>query len=99
MKEHFKVKDNSVFAFIAKKILRSEKAAIVIGKTIFLNGVKKETFLADQQWLQHELCHIRQFKQFGFFRFLILYLMESLKHGYHNNRFEVEARAAEKISK
>ena len=93
MNEIYTICDKSVLAFIAKKILRTKNAAIVIGKTIYLNGVNKETFLADQQWFQHELCHIRQFRQHGFLRFLFLYLIETIRHGYHYNRFEVEARA------
>jgi hypothetical protein len=38
---------------------------------------------------------VEQFRRHGFFKFLFLYLWESLRHGYHDNRFEVEARAAE----
>ena len=94
MNEIFHIREKSKFAFIAKKILRSDSAAIVIGKIIYLHGVSKESFLADKRWLKHELCHIRQFQQHGFFRFLFLYMVESLKRGYHNNRFEIEARDA-----
>jgi len=30
-------------------------------------------------------------------KFLILYVFEWIKNGYYNNRFEVEARAAEQV--
>ena len=31
----------------------------------------------------------------GFIGFLVKYLAESVRHGYHNNKYEKEARAAE----
>lgn len=69
--------------------------ALVIGKTIHLHKTRREEFLADEKWFRHEMAHIRQFRRYGFLRFLFLYLIESIRHGYHNNRFEVEARKAE----
>lgn len=70
---------------------------MVLGKTIHLHNVSKENFLNDSRWLKHELCHIRQFKEHGYILFIAKYLWESLRKGYYNNRFEVEARAAEKL--
>ena len=67
----------------------------MLGKTIYLYNTGKEEFLNDAKWLKHELCHIAQFKQYGFFTFIIKYLWESLWHGYYNNKYEVEARKAE----
>jgi hypothetical protein len=52
--------------------------------------------IENERWWKHELHHVRQFRQYGFWRFLFLYLIESFRHGYKNNRFEVEAREAEK---
>lgn len=75
--------------------LRSEQVAIVIGKTIHLWNVDTETFLTNPKWLRHELCHIRQFQRFGFVGFILKYIVESIQKGYHNNKYEVEARAAE----
>jgi hypothetical protein len=46
--------------------------------------------------VEHELEHIRQYRTYGLVSFVILYLIESLKRGYYNNKYEVEARAAEK---
>lgn len=65
---------------------------MVLGNTIHLSGVKAEEFLKDSKWVRHELAHIKQFKKYGFYKFLLLYLVESCKHGYFNNKFEVEAR-------
>ena len=93
----FIIKENSWLAKIAAKKLRSSNVAMVLGGKIHLFGVSKTDFLADEKWLKHELCHIKQFKQYGYFNFVIRYLWESLRKGYYNNRFEVEARNAEDL--
>jgi hypothetical protein len=41
------------------------------------------------------LKHIEQYRRYGIARFIVLYLVESIKKGYYNNRFEIEARKAE----
>ena len=68
---------------------------MVLGNTIHLHRTRKEEFLQNKRWVNHELCHIRQFKEHGFWGFILKYLAESIKHGYHNNKYEIEARAAE----
>lgn len=88
----FKIVERSVFARIARLVLKSSNVAMVLGKTIHLSGVSRDDFMRDPGWLAHELCHIRQFKEHGFFRFLWLYLLESWRVGYYNNKYEVEAR-------
>ncbi len=93
----FCIKENSWLAKIAAKKLRSSSVAMVLGKTIHLYNTSKEEFLQDKRWLKHELCHIAQFKKHGYIIFLIKYLWESLKKGYYNNKYEVEARAAEEL--
>jgi hypothetical protein len=90
------IKQNSFLAKIAAKKLKSKSVAMVLGKTIYLYGVNKNHFLKDKAWLAHEICHINQFAKHGFIWFIILYLWETLKSGYYNNKFEVEARQAEK---
>src|SRR5690348_13086194 len=40
----------------------------------------------------HEYCHRLQAQQYGVIRFAAMYALEYLRHGYWNNRFEVEAR-------
>ncbi|AKD02614.1 hypothetical protein POKO110462_08910 [Pontibacter korlensis] len=90
----FKVVERSPFARIARMVLKSSNVAMVLGKTIHLSGVSRKDFLKDEGWLAHELCHIRQFQEHGFFRFLWLYLKESWRVGYYNNKYEVEARVA-----
>lgn len=94
---NFHIKENSWLAKIAAKKLRSSSVAMVLGKTIHLHNTSKETFLQNKKWLQHELCHIQQFKQHGYAGFIVKYLWESVKKGYNNNKYEAEARAAEEL--
>ncbi len=50
---------------------------------------------ANRRLRRHELKHIEQIASLGKFRFTIEYLYQSIRYGYLNNKFEVEARAAE----
>ena len=93
----FIIKENSWLAKIAAKKLHSSSVAMVLGKTIHLHNTTKEQFLQDERWLKHELCHVKQFQQYGYFNFVVSYLWESIKKGYYNNRFEKEARMAEEL--
>lgn len=92
------VKERSFIARIAAFILRTNNVAIVFGKTIFLWNATKEDLLKNKNWLRHELVHVRQFLRYGFFPFIFMYLWESIKKGYYQNKFEIEARAFEKPS-
>jgi hypothetical protein len=96
-KPRFIIKENSWLAKIAAKKLKANAVAMVLGKTIHLHNTSKAIFLNDERWLKHELCHIKQFKEQGYFLFIVKYLWESLRKGYYNNRFEVEARNAEEL--
>lgn len=91
----FKIKENSWVAKLAAMKLRADAVAIVFGKTIHLHNTTKKDFLKNERWVKHELCHIRQFKQHGYFTFIIKYVWESMRKGYYHNRYEVEARQAE----
>lgn len=97
MQADYYIKEDSLIAKIAAKKLKSTSVAIVIGKTIHLANATKEDLLQNKSWLKHELCHIEQFKKFGFFNFIFKYLIESIKSGYYMNKYEVEARAAEDV--
>lgn len=90
-----KIKERSAFARLAALNLRSKTMAAVLGDTIHLWNVSREEFLQRPAWVIHELVHVRQFRQYGFIRFAVLYLVEYCRKGYNNNRFEVEARIAE----
>lgn len=98
MTTRFHIKENSAIAWVAARKLGSKKIAIVFGKTIYLYNTSKEEFLSNSRWVRHELVHVRQYARYGILRFLFLYLLESIRKGYYNNRFEVEARSSELLS-
>ena len=93
---HYRIKEHSRLAKLAAWKLGATSVAFVLGHTIHLYNVSKKEFLQDEAWLRHELCHVRQFEQHGFFSFIVKYLWESIRHGYYNNKYEAEARRAEK---
>ena len=90
-----RIKEKSFFAWVASRVLRTEQMAMVLGRTIHLYNTSTEEFLADKRWYNHELKHIEQFEQHGFIPFLLKYTIESIKNGYYNNKYEIEARRAE----
>ncbi|MEP6712639.1 MAG: DUF4157 domain-containing protein [Ferruginibacter sp.] len=92
---NYKIRENSWLAAIAARKLKTGKVAMVLGRTIHLHNTSAKDFLQDRSWLKHELCHIEQFRRFGFFMFLIKYLYQSIRHGYYYNKYEIEAREAE----
>lgn len=94
---HIKIKENSWIAKLAAKKLRASNVAIVIGRTIHLHNATRKELLQNERWLKHELCHIKQFEQYGFLTFIAKYLWESFYRGYFNNKFEMEAREAENL--
>ena len=94
---HFKIKENSPFARLGAWKLGTNRMAMVIGDTIHLHNTSGKEFLEDKRWLKHELKHLEQYRQHGLFGFLWKYMLESIRRGYHNIRFEVEAREAESI--
>ena len=91
----YSIKENSWIAKLAALKLKTKRVAIVIGRTLHLHNTSKQEFLNDERWVKHELCHVRQFQQNGFVAFVTKYLWESIKKGYYNNKYEVEAREAE----
>jgi len=90
-----RIKENSWVARIAARKLNSNSVAMVIGKTIYLHNSTKEEFLNNPSWVRHEVAHVKQYLELGLLRFLALYLLETFKKGYQNNRFEVDARQKE----
>lgn len=89
------IREHSWLARIAAARLGTERVAIVIGHTIHLFGIRSVDFLQNKAWFRHELCHVKQYESYGFIPFVARYLWESLRKGYRQNRFEVEARKAE----
>lgn len=87
--------ERSTLARLAAKKLGAKQIAMVFNKTIYLHNTSKQQFLANTAWLLHELKHVEQYQQHGFIRFLFLYMVESIKRGYKENKLEVEARKSE----
>jgi hypothetical protein len=87
--------EQSWIAKLAARKLKSKNVAIVIGSGIHLYNVTKLEFLRNEKWVKHEVCHLEQFKKHGYFAFILKYLWESIRHGYHGNKYEEEARKAE----
>lgn len=92
---YFRIKENTFIARLAARKLKAKNVALVVGHTIHVYGVTKETFLADERWVRHELKHIEQYRRYGLFGFLFRYLIQTIRHGYYNCPLEKEARAAE----
>ncbi len=90
-----RIKEQSWCARLAARKLKSPAVALVMGRTVHLWNISRQQFLANRRLVIHELEHVRQFRRYGFLRFVALYLWESARRGYYNNRFEVEARQAE----
>ena len=61
-------------------------SAITLWRTVWLG----DTTRFDVELLLHEFRHIAQFESSR--AFPVLYLWESLRQGYHANRYEVDAR-------
>lgn len=74
---------------------QSTVAAITLGRTIFLAS---DTRL-NAELLLHEFRHVQQFAERK--AFPLHYIWESLRRGYHHNRFEVDARdfAARRVAR
>lgn len=63
--------------------------AWVIAPYIFFRTSKEET---TDRLFRHEMQHIYQVDKNGWLKFYIKYLWYSIRHGYQNNPYEVEAR-------
>jgi hypothetical protein len=89
-----KIKENSWIARIAARRMKFPRIAIVLGRTIHLHNATLTTFINSRRWVLHELKHVEQFER-GFLLFAWQYLADYAKNGYYQNKFEIEARAAE----
>jgi len=53
-------------------------------------GIKK--YRQHPEYLfKHEYIHIEQVRRLGWFKFYLSYIVENMKKGYSNNKYEVEA--------
>lgn len=65
-------------------------AAITISKNIAL--YRTPSNVKNKKLNIHEEVHMDQFAKHGWFKFVLLYVYYSCRHGYLNNPFEIEAR-------
>jgi hypothetical protein len=54
-------------------------------------ALSKEDYIRDL--FKHEYIHIEQVRRLGWFKFYFLYLVDSAKNGYDENKYEIEAYA------
>ena len=66
---------------------QSSVAAITLRRTVYFGAHTR----LDARLLLHELRHVEQFRERT--SFPVRYIWESLRRGYHQNRYEVDARA------
>lgn len=72
--------------------MKGPAAAVTLGRTIVVHpGVR-----LSRRLLIHELTHVRQWEEDPLFP--LRYALESLRRGYWNNRYELEAREAERAA-
>ncbi len=91
------IRERSFRARIAACCLGVNNVAFTLGKTIYLHNATRQEFLMDERWVRHELKHVEQFARHGFVSFVCKYVFETLRKGYRNNKYEIEARNAEKL--
>lgn len=94
MKKIF-VKENSWIARLGAKCIGVNNVALTIGNTIHLHNATKQQLIENKVWLCHEIIHVKQYEKLGTIKFLFLYLLECIRKGYYNNKFEREARENE----
>ena len=92
---NIKIRERSWKAKIAAWWLGVDNVAFTLGKTIHLYNATAQEFLHDTRWVKHELKHVEQFRRYGFISFVARYTIETVKKGYRNNKYEIEARMAE----
>lgn len=92
---NIKIRERSWKAKIAAWWLGVDNVAFTLGKTIHLYNATAQEFLHDTRWVKHELKHVEQFRRYGFISFIARYAIETIKKGYRNNKYEIEARMAE----
>lgn len=94
-----RIKENSWLARLAAMKIGVPEVAIVVNRTIYLHNTSAKTLLDNKRWLCHELKHVEQYQTHGVLTFIWKYLLSALRYGYKQNKFEIEACAAETDTK
>lgn len=85
-------KYNNWFAKILNLFSPGKNFAITLSKDCVRYSCSKEIVDSNPKWRKHEECHKKQISDLGLLKFYWQYFIDFLKHGYKNNKFEVEAR-------
>lgn len=82
------LREGSLIPWLGGKFggMKGPAAAVTLGRTIVVNPKVRLT----AHLLTHELAHVRQWEADRLFP--IRYAIATLRHGYNNNPYEVEAR-------
>lgn len=89
------IREKSWLAELGSWLIHEPSIALTLGNRIYLNQSSSGAFLATKTWVAHELAHVKQFQKFGILRFMAMYIWESTKVGYYNNKWERAARGQE----
>ena len=84
-------KYNSLIGKLFGLVNGKKRYAVTFGQTTYYS-VSEEAVNQSATWRLHENWHKEQYAKEGFFTFLVKYIYYSIRYGYHNNPFEVEAR-------
>lgn len=84
-------KNNEPKIFYRKKLIGNYTARTIPPFGIVI----KESEKGNQELLDHELIHWKQFQREGLITFLMNYSRENKNKGYDQNKYEIEARTAE----
>lgn len=90
-----RIREDSGLARLAARRMGTANMAVTVGRTIYLYHATRAEFLGNPRWVNHEICHLLQFRRYGFFGFLWRYGWETMQQGYRGNKYEKEALAAE----
>ena len=55
-----------------------------------LSWYRSQEKLDNESIRRHEECHQKQIQELGWFKFMFLYIVYSIKYGYDKNPFEIE---------
>ncbi len=89
-----RVKEGGLVGLLLK--LFKVKGICFFRKIYYVKGSIKDNIQMGK-FLAHELTHTLQYRREGVLPFLIKYIKETLKNGYHKSRYEEEANYYEKL--
>ena len=90
-------------------IITSWKAKIIVGIADVINSsanivgvtwkpniyIYPEKYKKNIKLIKHEECHLKQQREMGKFKFIVVYVHQYFKYGYWDMPLEIEARKAE----